>query len=118
MFFGVNNAELATSFPTRRRRHRSLRQRGVVGPRAQTPSRDSFRPCRTDNSVAAASSRDIYARAAASINDLQLSFLDGRFLTLDEITTTLQNLPGQSVVMPSHFNQDRTSGCFADKLAR
>ena len=71
----------------------------------------------TDNSVAAASSRDVYARAAASINDLQLSFLDGRFLTLDEITTTLQNLPGQSLVILSHLNQDRTSSYFQNKLA-
>jgi signal transduction histidine kinase len=71
----------------------------------------------TDNSVAAASSRDVYARAAASVNGLQLSFLDGRFLTLDEITTTLQNLPGQSVVMLSHLNQDRTSSYFQTKLA-
>ena len=71
----------------------------------------------TDNSIAAASSRDVYARAAASINDLQLSFLDGRFLTLDEITTTLQNLPGQSLVILSHLNQDRTSSYFQNKLA-
>ena len=55
--------------------------------------------------------------SAASINDLQLSFLDGRFLTLDEITTTLQNLPGQSLVILSHFNQDRTSSYFQNKLA-
>jgi len=70
----------------------------------------------TDNSVAAASSRDVYARAAASITDLQLSFLDGRFMTLDEITTTLQNLPGQTVVMLSHLNQDRTGSYFQNKL--
>ena len=71
----------------------------------------------TDNSVAAASSRDVYARAAASVNDLQLSFLDGRFLTLDDITTTLQNLPGQSVVIVSHLNQDRPGSYFQSKLA-
>jgi signal transduction histidine kinase len=71
----------------------------------------------TDNSVAAASSRDVYARAAASTKDLQLSFLDGRFLTLDQITTALQNLPGQSLVMLSHLSQDRTSSYFQSKLA-
>jgi signal transduction histidine kinase len=71
----------------------------------------------TDNSVAAANSRDVYARAASSSPGLQFSFLDGRFLTLDEITTSLQNLPSQSLVILSHLNQDRTSSYFQNKLA-
>ena len=71
----------------------------------------------TDNSVSAANSRDVYARAASSIHGLQFSFLDGRFLTLDEITASLQNLPSQSLVILSHFNQDRTGSYFQSKLA-